>query len=350
MKKILRTFISFILIFSFALTLSACEGKENQNSDKNAKVKNGDVSYSSLLDAVSEADAGDTLKIESDVNDYKNIYITKPLKIEGVLSNKKIKPKFFGAITIDLEGAEDEVEIENIQIIHKGKTAEEDINNTLVGLNLVNGGLSLSSSRIALEKVSEADAGATGMIISRKAHSSSTMPIVIKGNSFGDYLISDNSGPSGAMLVKSNKAGVFENIHPNLDLLFKQNSFSFTQEGNQFVSIEYSLAPEKISYLVTSSSKELLDKLVNNQYSGSNTYVLKNSAAPAEQKENPIDILAGTFLSIIGNKTADLGSNTFKVSGTILAESELENATFEKTLGTASITLEKGKSESVIIK
>lgn len=336
MQRIFKTVMAFVFIILTSISLSACRSENTPAIRKEtAKVRINDVSYNSLTEAVDGAKSGDTVKIYNDINDEKNVVINKPLSIVGMLTSNNIKPKFYGAITIDANGETDKIEIKDIEIIHSGKLEEGENNDTRFGINLIDGGLSLYSSYISLYEVDKADQDASGIIISRKADSKNTMPIVIKGNTFGEYKLSEN-GQNGAFVIKQNLENKLEKLNLNNDLLFKQNTFTYTGNGNQFISLSYEKTPTKIDYLVTSSSKQLLETLLSNQYDGYNTYILKNAQSKAEKQNSDIPVLPQTNLMIEGGKN-DLGQNIFKVQGTINLNADLSNATFERTSSTASI-------------
>lgn len=350
MQRIVKTFISLMLIFLVSISISACDNKKSLDREEDIKVKINDVKYDSLTDAVSEAKSGDTIQIYNDINDNKNVVIDKPLTLKGVVDQSNIKPKFYGALTIDLPGESDSVSIENIEIIHEGKVNDGKNNNTLIGLNLVNGGLEIKSSMVALDKADEAENGASGMLITRKAGSKCTMPILIKGNNFGSYSLSKD-GMNGTLIVKKALTDLYQDINTNNSLIFDQNTFAYDGEGNQFISIICSETPEKIDYLVTSSSQKLIDSLINNQPKKGGSYTLKNAAANAEKYDDPVYILEGTSLIIEGNKEADFGGNIFKVSGTVNLDSTVNNATFERQTSTASVIVkQEAKSDSLVIK
>jgi len=281
MKKILKVVLLFFALTCVAVPLSAC--KESNQNQSVKKIKIEDVSYSSLSEAVENAKSGDTVYIYSDITDNKNVEINKPLTIIGVKNQNNTKPKFYGSLTINTSGKNDLVTIKDLDIIHKGTEENNSGNDTRIGINLIDGGLELNSSNVSLYEPNQADLGASGIVISRKAGSVSEMPISLKNNIFGDYELGNLL--SGAMIIKKNKENIFENLNLNAENLFKQNSFSFAKEGNQFVSISYNITPEKVDYLVTSSSKELLDKLLNNQPENSAVYILKNAQDAMEKSE-----------------------------------------------------------------
>lgn len=336
MQKIIKTIFSFILIILSTMSISACKSKNTPSLNKNStKVQINDVSYNSLTEAINEAKSGDTVRIYNDIDDEKNVVIKKPITIVGMISSNNIKPKVYGTITIDANNKNDQIEIKDIEIIHSGKLEDGTNNDNRVGINLIDGGLSLYSSFISLENINNADDDACGIVISRKAGSKNIMPIIVKGNTFGEYNISEN-GQNGAFVIKSNLENKFENLNLNKDLLYKQNTFTYTGEGNQFISLSYEKTPTKIDYLVTSSSKQMIETLLSNQYDYYNTYILKNSQTSPEKQTDEIMILPKTNLIIEGGKT-DLGQNIFKVKGTLNLNADEINATFEKASNTASI-------------
>lgn len=337
MNRILKCIFAFAFILLISTGFSSC--KQNTTNDENGKVKINDVTYSSLYEAVENAKSGDTIKIYGDVSDNKNIEITKSLSIVGVKNQNNIRPKFFGSLTINATGENDFVEISNIDIVHQGKTENSDENNTLVGVNVVDGGIKLEKNRISLQNEENAENGASGLIVSRKISSKNTKPFIIKGNSFGNY--EANSNFNGAMLIKSNDENNFQNIQLNNNTIFEQNSFSFSKNGNQFVSIKCDQTPNKIDFLVTSSSKELIEKLLENQLEEDSTFILKNSNEITQNYETKIPILKKTTLSIEGNNTPDFTNNIFQVQGTVNINSNLKNANFEKNSPTACIIFGK---------
>jgi len=350
MQRIFKTLLSFVFIILASLSFSACQSKTTPSLRKNStKVQINDVSYNSLTEAVDGAKSGDTVKIYNDIDDEKNVVIKKPITIVGMLTSSNVKPKVYGSLTIDSNSEDDEIKIKDIEIIHSGKLEDGTNNDNRFGINLIDGGLSLYSSYISLEDIDSADEDACGIVISRKAGSKNIMPIVIKGNTFGEYKLSEN-GQNGAFVIKNNLENELEKLDLNNDLLFKQNTFTYTGDGNQFISLSYEKTPTKIDYLVTSSSKQLLETLLSNQYDGYNTYILKNSQTPAQKQDSEIPVLPQTNLMIEGGKT-DLGQNVFSVKGTINLNSDLQNATFKRDSNTASIiNNRKDKTQNVEIK
>lgn len=339
MNKIIKVFLCFSAIICFVTLLPACTNKPSTASET-TKIKINDVSYNSLSEAVQNAKANDTIKIYSDISDNRNIIITKPLSIVGVKNQNNIRPRFYGSFTIDTNGASDSVSISNIDIIHKGTAENSNANNTLIGINIIDGGAEIKANHIALENENLSDDGASGVIISRKINSINTMPLIIKGNSFGNY--ENNDTLSSAILIKSDDPQNYKNINLNNDLIYQQNSFSFVKNGNQFVSANYEQTPYKLDYLVTSSSKELLEKLLKNQSTQNSTFILKNATDQAPLSTQEIPINNNTHLIIDGNKITNLGGNIFQVKGSVALNSNIENATFEKSSPTASIITKEG--------
>lgn len=337
MIKIFKCIFAFSMIFLLATGLSSCKQNKTNNETQAVKIQN--VTFSSLSEAVENAKENDTIKIYDDISDNKNIEIKKPLKILGVKNQNNIRPKFFGSFTIDMEHENDSVTIENLDIVHEGRIENSKQNNTLVGINIIDGGAVLSNNKISLQNEQNADTGASGVVVSRKINSVNTMPFSIKGNSFGNYKSSENF--SGAILVKSNDPEKFEFLSLNNDLLFNQNSFSFAENGTQFLSIKFEETPPKINFLVTSSTEELIDKLQNNQSSENSTFILKNAKDIATKQEKSIPINQNTVVCIEGNNQTDFGSNTFEIFGTINLNSDTKNANFIKKSSTSSIIVGK---------
>lgn len=342
MQRIFKTFILLLTVMCASVWLPACSKKQNSFSE-NAKVKIEDVSYSSISDAVKNAKSGDTIKVYSDVSENRNIIINKPLSIVGVKNQNNVSPKFYGSFTINSTGENDTINISGLDIIHQGTSENSLENDTKIGINLVDGGLVVKENHISLKDEKTSEDGASGIILSRKISSLNTMPMIVKGNTFGNYKTSEN-GICGALIVKSSDKENFQNINLNNENLYRQNSFAFSESGNQFVSIKYSKTPYEINYMVTSSSKDLLDKLLNNQSSSNATFVLKNSNEPAEKNENKIPIYEQTAVYIEGNKPADFGENVFALKGSISLLSDMKNATIEKQSATASVLKDTSKT------
>lgn len=333
MNRILKCIFAFSFILLFSAGFSAC--KQNTKNDENGKVKINDVTYSSLSEAVKNAKDGDTIKIYGDISDKKNIEINKSLSLEGVKNQNNIRPKFFGSLTINASGENDIVAISNLDIVHKGTEENSKENNTLVGINVVDGGIKLEKNRISLQNEKEAESGASGIIISRSISSKNTMPFIVKGNTFGNYEPSKNFG--GALIIKSNDKNRFQNINLNNNSIFEQNSFSFSKNGNQFISIKCDKTPNKVDFFVTSSSKELIEKLLENQPEEDSTFILKNANDTPQKHEAKIPINKKTILFIEGNNSTNLADNVFQVQGSVNINSNLKNAVFEKNSSTSCI-------------
>ena len=250
MRKIVKIAVCFSLILLFSVFLTACKDHQQET----AKIKIGDIEYQTLTEAVQSAKSGDTIKIYDDVFDNKNIVIDKPISIEGVLKEGQIKPKFYGSLTVNSSGQNDSISVKDIEIIHSGTKENSDsiVNDTSIGLNLVDGGLDLKSSSIMLDKSSKTSQPSSGLILSRKINSQNIMPIIVEGNSFGFYTTNGNN-LSSALIIKSNDENLFKNIVLNENEIFNNNTFSTQGEGNQIISINYSSYPETYSYMVTSS-------------------------------------------------------------------------------------------------
>ena len=185
-------------------------------------------------EAVTNAKSDDTIKIYNDVRDNKNVLITKPLSIKGVLSNNKTKPKFYGSLTVNLTGEDDTLDVENIELIHTGKIEDGENNNNLVGINLIDGGLTLKSSIISLSSPEEADNNATGLIISRNINSVNHTPITVEGNSFESYL-ANLENLSSAVKILSNQTNLFKSLNINEETLLNTNNFLTNKLSNQLI-------------------------------------------------------------------------------------------------------------------
>lgn len=342
MQRIIKTSILLLFVLVASVWLPACSKKQNTFTE-NAKVKIEDVSYSSVSDAIKNAKSGDTIKIYGDISENRNIIIDKPISIVGVKNQNNISPKFYGSFTIDSSGENDSINISGLDIIHKGTTENSKENNTLIAINLIDGGIVAKENHISLENENKSENGASGIILSRKISSINTMPMIVKGNTFGNYKTAENQ-ICGALLVKSSDKENFQNINLNSENLYRQNSFAFSESGNQFVSIKYSKTPYEINYMVTSSSKDLIDKLLKNQPNSNATFVLKNSNEPAEKVQSKIPINEQTSVCIEGNKQADFGNNVFSLKGSISLLSDMQNATIEKQSNTASVLIDDKKT------
>lgn len=334
MKKVFKVLFLFALIFSLTSFLPACTKRSMASSEK-AKVKIEDTCYSSISDAVKNAKSGDIICVYDDIFENRNINIDKSLTIKGIKNHNNISPKFYGSFTINASGESDNVNISGLDIIHKGTAENSNENNTTIGINLIDGGVSIKENKISLDNENQTDSSVTGILLSRKSGSVNTMPMIVKGNTFGSY--NANNPENCALAIKSAKENVFQNINLNNENLYRQNSFSFAQNGNQFISIKYEQDPYKINYFVTSSSKELLEKLLNNQSEYDSTFILKNATEKAENTNKAIPIYQKTVVWFEGNKPIDLNNNVFNLEGTINFESDAKNATITKKSNTASI-------------
>ncbi len=335
MKKILKFSLYLILIFCSTLILPSCDSKSEINNNHQKAMIN-DVNYTSLTEAVKNAKSGDTIEIRNDIKDNKNVVITKPVTLKGISSSNQTKPKFYGSLTIDLDGNEDSVTIENLEIIHDGTNKNGLNNDTTVGINLIDGGLILKSNIIGLSSLENADNSASGLVISRSSNSENTMPIIIKGNNFETYLANENSS---AVIIKRNKDGEFQNITVNESNLFDENSFSLHDISNQLISIDYSTDPLSYSYFATSSINEFVNAIENHQNKINSLFKL---FAQKEQElitlpETPLTALNTTSLYIHGNAPLNFNGLVLNIEGNLEIETETDNLTINKTSNTASI-------------
>lgn len=345
MSKIFKFSLFLFLIFCIPVFFTACGRKNEVSSQSNKQALIGDVNYESLTDAVNDAKPGDTIKIYNDLKDNKNVTITKPITIEGVLTSSQIRPRFYGSITINTTGENDTTTIENIEIIHTGTTSDNPNNNTLIGINLIDGGLTLKSNLIGLNEDNiENKENASGVVITRSINSINTMPIVIKGNQFELYK-TNNDNLSSAMIIKSAKPGDFKQINLNTEEIYNKNSFSTNGEGNQLIFINHASNPISFPFFMTSSTPMLTKALLSNQNSNGSRFILVPNTLNS-QNETTSKILENTNLNINSNKSADLGGATFKVDGSVLINGNIKNATFERTSDTASIIFAEGVDKS----
>lgn len=336
MRKIVKIAFCFSLILLFSVFLTACKDHQQET----AKIKIGDIEYQTLTEAVQSAKSGDTIKIYDDVFDNKNIVIDKPISIEGVLKEGQIKPKFYGSLTVNSSGQNDSISVKDIEIIHSGTKENSDsiVNDTSIGLNLVDGGLDLKSSSIMLDKSSKTSQPSSGLILSRKINSQNIMPIIVEGNSFGFYTANGNN-LSSALIIKSNDENLFKNIVLNENEIFNNNTFSTQGEGNQIISINYSSSPETYSYMVTSSMNNLVDSLKNNQPSSHATYFIFPSNSLSEKTSSPIKINNRTLLIIDGTKDADFKNSEIELNGTMIVDGKIKNAKILRNSPTAYISI-----------
>lgn len=338
MKKIISCVLMFSFVIAFTMFLTACNNHSDVKTSEH-KIKIGDVPYTSLTEAVDNAKSGDTIKIYHDVRDKKNVIIDKPLNIEGVLSSNQVKPKYYGSLTINLGGSEDSTSVENIELIHAGVNNDGKNNDTTIGINLIDGGLTLKSSVISLDDNSTPSQNATGVVISRKANSENIMPIVIKGNEFGNYKASKDT-QSGALLVLSNKHGVYQNLNLNSMELSEQNSFASEPGGNQYIYISYATTPSTYDYLVTSSADEFINTLTSRQSkNGSTIKVAPNSLSITPPKDIVIDEKSN--VTIDGDTPFDMQNINLYVKGTLTINSPIENANISRNSDTASIVVKE---------
>ena len=345
MNKAFKISLFLCLILLSTILLPAC-GRQNEissNSEKQATIRN--VNYSSLTEAVENAKSGDTIKIYTDLKDNKNVVISKPLTIKGVLNNRQIRPKFYGSITIDMNGENDSTSIENLEIVHQGTIKDGLNNDTRIGINLINGGLSFKSNIVSLDDENQADNGASGIIISRKINSTNTQPILIKGNSFTSYK-SDNNNTSAALIIKSNLPNVFQKITLNENDLLNQNSFETSKEGNLLLSVNYAQEPAIFPFFATTSITEILKALNNHQPTSNSTFILYPTQPLAEQQTEPYIINETTSLYIEGNTPADFNNTIFKLAGSMIVNSGLNNTIIEKTQGLSNIIFGENATQS----
>lgn len=351
MGKVIKVSICFIFICLFALMLPGCGRKDEVASNSNKKATIGSVNYESLTEAVKNAQTGDTIKVYNDVKDNKNVIIDKPLTIKGVSNTSQIKPKFYGSLTINSKGEQDLVEISNIELIHKGTNADGENNNTTIGINLIDGGLDLKSSIITLDSMEKVDKNASGVVISRDINSINTMPINIKGNNFEAYQ-SKEDGLSSALIIKSNKDGEFKKLLLNEEEIYNQNAFSSKEAGNQLISIDYSSEPVIFEYFATTSLKEFVDALNENQGEDGGLFSLYTvDEVNVEMSDNPINIFEKTVVYIDGNSPLNFQGSIFKLSGVMELDGEVSDMNIEKTSDTANVIINKdAKTSNIEIK
>lgn len=350
MKKFVKFSVFFSLIFSILFLFSACDKKNEVPSESNKTATINDVNYSSLTEAVENAKSGDTIRLYNDIKDNKNVVITKPITIKGVLTSSQIKPKFYGSITIDLTGEDDSITIEDIEIIHSGTNSDGNNNDTTTGITLLDGGLNLNSNVIGLDENATPDENATGVIISRRFGSKNYKPIIIKGNRFNSYQ-SNNQGLSSAMIIKKNKKNELQNLTLNEDEIFNNNVFNTGNEANQFISIDYSSTPIKYSFFATSSFDELINALNENQNSSGCSILFFPSMPLKEQIDNPLEILEKTSLSINGNNEANFNNSEILLHGNMNINTNISNAIINRQSPLSSLIFKENvKQNNVQIK
>ena len=348
MKKVLSLILSVNILFCCLFCNSGCVPSINQNRDK--KVMINDINYNSLSEAVQNAKDGDKIELHNDISDNKNIIINKSISIIGKPNSSNIKPKFYGSITIDANEKDSFISIENIEIINPGNFDDNPTNNTLYAVNLIDGGLNLKNCKIFPDN-GKIDDNACGLVISRKIDSINTMPIIISGNQFGCYTYNDKL--NSAVLIKSNKSGQYKNLYLNDDLIQNRNTFDFSSNCNHIIKIDYSTEAEKYPFVMTSNASFMIDCFKNNrQTNNSNNYILVNAEDFHKEDDEPLYILASTYFEISGTKPLDMQNTTFKVAGSVFIDTQIENATFERTIDTSCIlfgkSIEKNSIEIIL--
>lgn len=345
MKKFLITFLIIFSAFCYCFNFTGCKTSINQNREIKAAID--DIHYNSLSEAVKNAKSGDKIEIHNDISDNKNILIDKSLTIIGKPTSSNIKPKFYGSITIDAKLEKDAVTIENLEIINSGKYDDDSVNNTLYAINLIDGGLKLKNCKIMPDE-QPCDDSTCGIVISRAIDSISNMPIIISGNQLGCYKYCGKL--NSAILIKNNKNGQYKNLNLNIDLIKSKNTFDYGSSCNQIVQIDYSKPETKYPYIISSTADFVITTLKNNgQSNGFNYYTIINSDSYNQSDDDPVYVMPTTFLTFSGTKPLDLKNTTFKVSGSIAIDTEIQNATFEKTNDTASITFGENISQNSIV-
>lgn len=334
MGKIFQFSTYLIFIFLLAITFTSCD---KQNDSSNNKVMINDVNYSSLTEAVNNAKTNDTIEIYNDVKDNKNILVTKPLTIKGISSSSQTKPKFYGSLTINLNGETDSLTIENIELIHSGKNETGENNNNLIGINLIDGGLTLKSSTIALASPENADNNASGLTISRDINSINTSPIKITGNTFESYLTNTNN-LSSAIKILSNQLNKFKLLSINEEELFNKNNFLMNRLSNQLISLDLSNTPHIYTYYATTSLNDFIKALKENQGNSNSTFILfANQDQKLTENISEITINEKTAAFIYGDANLDFNNLSLKLSGSLETETELNNLNVQNTSNTASI-------------
>lgn len=343
MKNLKKIGVCFCFLLTFAFFCGCAT--ESVSGKKDFKATINGVNYGSLTEAVSYAKSGDTIKIYDDLTDHKNVVIDKPLSIKGIISAKQVRPKFYGSITVDLGGESDSASIEDLEIIHEGVKADGINNDTKIGIKLIDGGLKVKSSKIWLDEGSSPDPDASGVVISRKLGSKNTMPITIEGNDFGSYK-SDKKHLSGALIVKN--GGEFENLNVNEGQIYTDNSFAHNDEGNVFISIDYSNGDMVYSYFVTSSVDELVGALLDCQSENGSDFTLIPSFPLELKVEKPVTVEKGTNLLVDGNETSSLNGMTLIIKGTINVDGGLEDVELKKEGNSSSIIIGENVDPSKI--
>ena len=173
-KKVFKVLFLFAIILSSTSLLPACT-KRSSSAPEAVKVKIEDTAYPSISDAVKNAKNGDTIRVYDDVLENRNILIDKPLSIVGVKNHNNINPKFYGSFTINAPGENDSVNISGLDIIHKGTAENSTENNTTIGINLVDGGVTIKENKISLDNENKTDDGVAGIILSRKDRKSTRL-------------------------------------------------------------------------------------------------------------------------------------------------------------------------------
>ncbi len=345
MKKLFKISVCFCLVLLACTLFSGCK-TDSVSGKKNFKAMINGVNFNSLTEAVSNAKTGDVIKVYDDLPDHKNVVIDKPLTIKGVISSKQVKPKFYGSLTVVLDGEEDSVSIEDIDIVHDGVDADGQANNTKIGVNLIDGGINMKSSRVGLDEASQPDKDATGMIISRKLGSKNSMPIVVEGNEFGAYK-TNNKDLSGALIIK--RGGNFQKINLNEGEIYNGNTFEHSEEGNMFISIENPGDSMTYSYFVTSSTNELVGALLDCQNKCGSNFTLITLSPLTRQLDEPVAIDESTTLSLEGNNSASFNGVTLIVKGSLDIEGDVCDLVLKKEGMTPSIIIGEDVDKSKIV-
>ncbi|MBQ3158715.1 MAG: hypothetical protein IJB98_03380, partial [Clostridia bacterium] len=99
------------------------------------------------------------------------------------------------------------------------------------------------------------------------------------------------------------------------------------------------------------SIEELTKALKNNQDSTGSTFVLYPSTPLSEDQTETYIVSEKTYLYIEGNNPANFNDATFKLGGSMVINSGIENATIEKTTDTANVMFgNDAKQNNITIK
>ena len=293
-----KYFFIISLIFSPLLFFYGCYDSNNCDCEKSI-IKINDVEFDSLAEAISVADAGETILVYNDVNEVEHdtylnrkvndkIYtvyeIEKPITIKGVDIDGS-KPKVYGSFIINLNDSKYQdchITIENLDITHDYVSLTDPIANELFSsaIRVLDGSLNLVDNNIHMAKsihdeiIENNDLPLFyGLTMSRPIESENkekSYTYDIKWNTFGLYsnIKDDVYSSAFRMLENNDEFGKFSPAKINASInnysLAIYNNNSFDTENN-IMAINMDIDNNKIVSIVTNNQNCIDYEMIKNK-------------------------------------------------------------------------------------